>query len=39
MRRSVFSVLVLSVLVAGCMTTEQQRAADEERCRSYGFKH
>ena len=30
--------LVLAVLLAGCMTPEQQRAADEERCRSYGFK-
>ena len=31
-------VLALTVLLAGCMTAEQQRAADEERCRNYGFK-
>jgi hypothetical protein len=30
-------VLALSVLLSGCMTAEEQRAADEERCRSYGF--
>ena len=29
----------LAALVAGCttMTPEQRRAADEEKCRSYGF--
>ena len=31
-------VLALAVLLGGCMTAEQQRAADEERCRDYGFK-
>lgn len=30
-------LLALAVLLSGCMTAEQQRAADEERCRSYGF--
>lgn len=30
--------LALVVLLAGCMTAEERRAADEERCRSYGFK-
>lgn len=30
-----------AVLLAGCttMTPEERRAADEETCRSYGFKH
>ena len=31
--------MALTVLLSGCLTSEQQRAADEERCRSYGFKH
>lgn len=31
-------VLALTVLLAGCMTAEERRAADEERCRDYGFK-
>ena len=38
MRYWFLPVLMLSVLLSGCMTAEQQRAADEERCRSYGFK-
>ena len=38
MRYWFLPVLALTVLLAGCMTAEQQRAADEERCRSYGFK-
>jgi hypothetical protein len=38
MRFWLMPVLALSVLLAGCMTPEQQRAADEERCRGYGFK-
>jgi len=37
MRYWFLPVLALTVLLAGCMTAEQQRAADEERCRSYGF--
>jgi hypothetical protein len=31
--------LALTVPLSGCVTAEEQRAADEERCRSYGFKH
>ena len=27
------------VLLAGCTTPEQQRQADEDKCRSYGFTH
>jgi hypothetical protein len=38
MRLWFLPVLALTALLAGCMTSEQQRAADEERCRSYGFK-
>ncbi|MDQ6434750.1 hypothetical protein RB623_11905 [Mesorhizobium sp. LHD-90] len=25
-------------LLSGCMTAEQQRAADEDKCRGYGFR-
>lgn len=39
MRLWLLPALALTVLLAGCLTPEQQRAADEERCRSYGFKH
>jgi len=35
----VLPVIGLSILLAGCITPEQQKTADEERCRSYGFKH
>jgi hypothetical protein len=28
---------MLALLLSGCLTPEQRRAADEERCRSYGF--
>jgi len=27
----------LLLLLAGCVTAEEQRAADEQKCRSYGF--
>jgi outer membrane biogenesis lipoprotein LolB len=32
---------IATILLAGCttMTPEERRAADEETCRSYGFKH
>lgn len=36
MRRWAF--LMMALLLSGCMTDAQRRAADEERCRSYGFK-
>lgn len=39
MRLWLLSILALTFLLSGCVTAEQQRAADEERCRSYGFKH
>ena len=39
MRFGLLPVLALAVLLAGCMTAEQRRAADEERCRSYGFRN
>lgn len=38
MRYWILPALALAVLLSGCMTPEQQRAADEEKCRSYGFK-
>ena len=38
MRYWVLPVLALAVLLAGCMTPEQRYAADEAKCRSYGFK-
>ena len=37
MRHRVLPVVMLAFLLSGCLTPEQQRAADEERCRSYGF--
>lgn len=37
MKPWVLPAMVLAVVLSGCMTPEQQRAADEERCRSYGF--
>ena len=39
MRHRGLPLLALAVLLSGCMTPEQQRAADEERCRNYGFKN
>ncbi|PTE10190.1 hypothetical protein [Mesorhizobium helmanticense] len=30
-------VVALVVLCAGCMTAQDRRAADEAKCRSYGF--
>ena len=38
MRRWFLPVLAVTVLLGGCMTAEQQYAADEAKCRSYGFK-
>ena len=32
-------VAALALVLSGCMTAEQQRSADEAKCRSYGFKH
>lgn len=38
MQLGVSAVVVLSVLLAGCVSSpEQRRAADEAKCRSYGF--
>lgn len=34
--RSVFLVFV-TALLAGCVSSEEQRARDEDKCRSYGF--
>lgn len=38
MRILILPAMALAVLLSGCLTPEQQRAADEERCRNYGFK-
>jgi len=38
MRYGFLPVLALAVLLAACMTSEQRQAADEAKCRSYGFK-
>ena len=37
MEARILPVVILAFLLSGCLTPEQQRAADEERCRSYGF--
>lgn len=37
MRLSIWLAMGAAVVLSGCMTAEQQRAADEDRCRSYGF--
>ena len=39
MMSRIWPVVALAVLVAGCttMTPEERRAADEAKCRSYGF--
>jgi len=31
------AVIAFGLLLSSCMTVEQQRAADEEKCHSYGF--
>ncbi|MEN5082640.1 hypothetical protein ABE438_09160 [Bosea sp. TWI1241] len=30
--------LILAAALGGCVTPAEQRAADEQRCRSYGFR-
>lgn len=37
MWRNVLLFGVIAFSVSGCMTAEEQRAADEAKCRSYGF--
>lgn len=37
MRIKTISMLFMAALLAGCVTAEEQRAADEAKCRSYGF--
>lgn len=37
MRFRTVPVLALASFLAGCVTAEEQRAADEAKCRSYGF--
>lgn len=33
----IFLLGAATMLVSGCMTAEERRAADEAKCRSYGF--
>ena len=37
MQRRNMIAIVLGVLLTGCVTAQEQRAADEATCRSYGF--
>lgn len=37
-RFQLLPLMALAVLLSGCLTPEEQRAADEQRCRDYGFK-
>ncbi|AWC25682.1 hypothetical protein CO731_05181 [Aminobacter sp. MSH1] len=37
MRIRIALVLACTTLLAGCVSSEEQRARDEEKCRSYGF--
>lgn len=30
-------LMLTAVMLAGCVSAEEQRARDEEKCRSYGF--
>lgn len=34
-----FALVALGVLLSGCMSAQDLRAADEAKCRAYGFKH
>jgi hypothetical protein len=38
MWRKVLIAVGMAVLCSGCMTAEQQRAADEAKCSGYGFR-
>jgi hypothetical protein len=38
MRWTGLTALGLAVVLGGCMTAAEMRAADEARCRSYGFR-
>ncbi len=37
-RAGILAVTGIALLVSGCMTAQELRAADEARCRSYGFR-
>lgn len=34
-----FALVALGILLSGCMSAQDLRAADEAKCRAYGFKH
>ena len=38
MRARWWGALILAAALGGCVTPAEQRAADEGRCRSYGFR-
>lgn len=38
MKIAALAVLALAAAAAGCVTPQEQRSHDEERCRSYGFR-
>lgn len=38
MWRKALIAVGMAALCSGCMTAEQQRAADEDKCRGYGFR-
>jgi hypothetical protein len=38
MKIATLAVLALVAAAGGCVTAQEQRAYDEERCRSYGFR-
>lgn len=37
MKPKAILLLLSAVLLAGCVSAEEQRARDEEKCRAYGF--
>lgn len=38
MRAKLLAALALAAMTAGCVTPAEQRAIDEGRCRSFGFR-
>jgi hypothetical protein len=38
MKIASLAILALALFAGGCVTASEQRAHDEERCRSYGFR-
>ena len=38
MKNRALIAVAFAVILSGCMTAEEQRAADEDKCRGYGFR-